>query len=57
MKDNTINKKIISLEVYNDWIKANGYVENVYIHIKKDKIRIAAVSEDEVSVLIDKQVE
>lgn len=57
MKVNTINKKITSLKVYNDWLKANGYVEDVYIRIKKDKIRIATGSEDEVSVLTDEQVE
>ncbi|WP_312505952.1 tyrosine-type recombinase/integrase [Lysinibacillus sp.] len=57
MKVNTINKKITSLKVYNDWLKANGYVEDVYIRIKKDKIRIATGSEEEVSVLTDEQVE
>lgn len=57
MKVNTINKKITSLKVYNDWLKMNGYVEDVYIRIKKDKIRIAAGSEDEVSILTDEQVE
>lgn len=57
MKVNTINKKITSLKVYNDWLKANGYVEDVYIRIKKDKIRIATGSEEEVLVLTDEQVE
>lgn len=57
MKVNTINKKITSLKVYNDWLKANDYVEDVCIRIKKDKIRIATGSEDEVSILTDEQVE
>ncbi|WP_251400766.1 hypothetical protein [Ureibacillus chungkukjangi] len=43
--------------MYNDWLKMNGKVEDVYIRIKKDKIRIATGSEEEVSVLTDEQVE
>lgn len=57
MKVNTINKKITSLKVYNDWLMMNGIVDDVYISIKKDKIRIAAGSEEEVSILTDEQVE
>ena len=57
MKVNTINKKITSLKVYNDWLQMNGMVEDIYVRIKKDKIRIAAGSEEEVSVLTDEQVE
>lgn len=57
MKGNTINKKITSLKVYNDWLLMNGMVEDIYIRIKKDKVRIADGSEEEVSVLTDEQVE
>ena len=57
MKVNTINKKITSLKVYNDWLQMNGMVEDCYIRIKKDKVRIATGSEEEVSVLTDEQVE
>lgn len=57
MKINTINKKITSLKVYNDWLHLNGIVDDVYIRIKKDKIRIATGSEDEVTVLDDFQVD
>lgn len=57
MKVNTINKKITSLKVYNDWLLMKGMVDDVYIRIKKDKVRIATGSEEEVSVLTDEQVE
>ena len=57
MKVNTINKKITSLKVYNDWLQMNGMVEDSYIRIKKDKVRIAEGSEEEVSVLTDEKVE
>lgn len=57
MKINTINKKITSLKVYNDWLMMNGMVEDIYIRIKKDKVRIADGSEEEVSVLTEEQVE
>ena len=57
MKVNTINKKITSLKVYNDWLVQRGYVSEVFVQMKRDKIRIAAGSEDEVSVLDDFQVD
>lgn len=56
-KPSTINKKINSLKVYNDWLYHEKIVENVFISIKKDKVKIAAGSEAEVSVLSDAQVE
>ena len=57
MKVNTINKKITSLKVYNDWLVKQGYVTESFVQIKRDKIRIADGSEDEVSVLNDFQVD
>lgn len=57
MKVNTINKKITSLKVYNDWLIQQGYVTEVFVLMKRDKIRIATGSEDEVSVLDDFQVD
>ena len=57
MKVNTINKKITSLKVYNDWLMQHGYVSEVYVQMKRDKIRIADGSEGEVSVLTDFQVD
>lgn len=57
MKVNTINKKITSLKVYNDWLVKQGYMAEVVVQMKRDKIRIADGSEDEVSVLNDFQVD
>ena len=57
MKVNTINKKITSLKVYNDWLVKQGYVTESFVQINRDKIRIADGSEDEVSVLNDFQVD
>lgn len=54
---NTINKKITSLKVYNDWLFKQGLVGEVYVNIKRDKVRVADGSEAEVSVLDDEQVE
>lgn len=53
----TINKKINSLKVYNDFLRFNGWAEGSYIELKKDKVQIAAGSEQEVSILDDEQVE
>ena len=57
MKVNTINKKITSLKVYNDWLVQQGYASESFVQMKRDKIRIADGSEDEVSVLNDFQVD
>ncbi|MEK4712050.1 tyrosine-type recombinase/integrase [Sporosarcina sp. FSL K6-5500] len=53
----TINKKVNSLKVYNDWLFGKGFVEAVYIKLKKDKVTVASGSEDEVSVLTEQQVQ
>ncbi|QSB12304.1 tyrosine-type recombinase/integrase [Lysinibacillus fusiformis] len=57
MAVSTINKKVNSLKVYNDWLYHEKMVEDVFISIKKDKVKIATGSEAEVSVLTDTQVE
>jgi len=57
MAVSTINKKVNSLKVYNDWLYHEKIVEDVFISIKKDKMKIAFGSEAEVSVLTDAQVE
>lgn len=54
---NTINKKITSLKVYNDWLFRTLLVKDVYISIKRDKVKVANGSEDEVSVLNEEEVE
>lgn len=53
----TRNKKINSLKVYNDYLFKNRLVDEIFISIKKDKVKIAHGSEAEVSVLNDQQVE
>lgn len=53
----TINKKINSLKVYNDFLRMKGIVEESYIQLKRDRIPIAVGSEKEVQVLTDEQVE
>lgn len=57
VKISTRNKKINSLKVYNDWLFKIGLVDDIFISIKKDKVKIANGSEAEVSVLNDQQVE
>lgn len=57
MAVNTINKKITSLKVYNDWLVREELVDEVFVSIKRDKVKVADGSEDEVSVLDDEQVE
>ncbi|MEL4024034.1 tyrosine-type recombinase/integrase [Lysinibacillus endophyticus] len=57
MSVSTRNKKVNSLKVYNDWLFKNRMVDDIFISIKKDKVKIAHGSEAEVSVLNDQQVE
>ncbi|MDN4492147.1 tyrosine-type recombinase/integrase [Ureibacillus aquaedulcis] len=57
VKISTCNKKINSLKVYNDWLFKNRIVDNIFISIKKYKVKIANGSEAEVSILNDQQVE
>jgi integrase/recombinase XerD len=53
----TINKKINSLKVYNDFLRTKGVVAESFIQLKRDKIKIAAGSEDNVEALSEEQVE
>ncbi|MFV2046288.1 tyrosine-type recombinase/integrase [Metabacillus sp. YM-086] len=53
----TINKKINSLKVYNDFLRMKGIVNDSFIHIKRDRIKVAAGSEHVVTALSDKEVE
>lgn len=57
MAISTRNKKVNSLKVYNDWLFRNRMVDEIFISIKKDKVKVAHGSEAEVSVLNDQQVE
>lgn len=53
----TINKKINSLKVYNDFLQIKGYVKDNYIQLKKDKVVIANGSEHTVTALTEEEVE
>lgn len=53
----TINKKVNSLKVYNDFLQMEGLVQESFIHMKRDRVRIAAGSEHVVTALSDKEVE
>ncbi|MCM3360937.1 tyrosine-type recombinase/integrase [Niallia sp. MER TA 168] len=53
----TINKKINSLKVYNDFLRTKGLLSESFIQLKRDRIKIAAGSEDNVDALSDEQVE
>lgn len=53
----TINKKINSLKVYKDFLRTKGIISESFIQLKRDRIKIAAGSEDNVDALSDEQVE
>ncbi|REK56345.1 MAG: integrase [Geobacillus sp.] len=53
----TINKKINSLKVYNDFLRTEGIVNESFIQLKRDRIKIADGSEEAVDALTEEQVE
>ncbi len=53
----TINKKINSLKVYNDFLRIKGIVGESCIQLKRDQIKIATGSENSVDALSEEQVE
>ena len=53
----TINKKVNSLKVYNDFLQKKGFVNDSCIQLKRDKVHIAAGSEHEVTAITEKEVE
>lgn len=53
----TINKKINSLKVYNDFLLKNGYVKDSFIQLKRDQVKIASGSEHVVTALSEEEVE
>lgn len=53
----TINKKINSLKVYNDFLREEGVLEETFIDLKRDRIKIASGSESQVDALSDDEVE
>lgn len=53
----TINKKINSLKVYNDFLQKKGLVDSSYIQIKRDRVQIAVGSEHVVTAMSEEEVE
>ncbi|OIJ22384.1 hypothetical protein BKP45_07040 [Anaerobacillus alkalidiazotrophicus] len=53
----TINEKINSLKVYNDFLRMKGVVNDSSIYKKRNRLMIAAGSEHVVTALLDKEVE
>lgn len=56
-KFSTINTKMASLKVFNDWLFKMKFVDKVYINLRKDKIRTEIGSEKQVVVLTDEELE
>lgn len=52
-----INKKVNSLKVYNDFLRAMGVLSEEVVSLKRDKIKIASGSEATVTSLSEEQVE
>ena len=55
-KPSTINKKLNSLKVYNDFLLSNNLVNETFIHLKRDRVQIASGSERMVQALNDDEV-
>ncbi|MBB6285261.1 hypothetical protein [Geobacillus subterraneus] len=51
-----INKKINSLKVYNDFLRTERIVNELFIQLKRDRIKIADGSEESVDALSEEQV-
>ncbi|MBU3190298.1 tyrosine-type recombinase/integrase [Clostridium bowmanii] len=54
---NTINKKINSLQSFNQFLIDEKYLTEQVVNLKKDKLKLAAGSEKEVEVFTDVEVE
>lgn len=53
----TINKKINSLKVYNDFLQKIRFLDENYIQLRKDKVQVAAGSEQVVDALSEEQID
>lgn len=53
----TINKKINSLKVYNDFLQKKELIDEGYIQLKRDRVQIAVGSEHVVTALSEEEVE
>ena len=54
---NTINKKLNSLQSFNQFLMDGKYLTEQVVDLKKDKVKLAAGSEKEVEVFTDDEVE
>jgi len=54
---NTINKKINSLQSFNQFLMDRKYITEQVVNLKKDKVKVAGGSEKEVEVFKDAEVE
>lgn len=54
---NTINKKINSLQCFNQFLIDRGYLKEQVVDLKKDKVKVAAGSERDVEVFTDTEIE
>ncbi len=54
---NTINKKINSLNSFNRWLVENGIADEVAVNVRKDRVKIASGSENEVEIFSEEEVE
>ncbi|KIL45560.1 integrase [Jeotgalibacillus alimentarius] len=52
----TMNKKINSLKVYHDFLIEKGVISSPFLSLKRDRVKVAAGSEHEVTALSDKEV-
>lgn len=53
----TVNKKINSLKVFNDYLVEKELATQVYISLAKDQVHLASGSEETVTILTDEEVE
>lgn len=54
---NTINKKINSLQSFNQFLMDKEYLTEQIVDLKKDKVKVAVGSEQEVEVFTDAEIE
>ena len=54
---NTINKKLNSLQSFNQFLMESNYLVEKIVDLKKDKVKLAAGSEKEVEVFTDGEIE
>lgn len=54
---NTINKKLNSLQSFNQFLMDRAYLTEQVVDLKKDKVKLAAGSEKEVEVFTDDEIE